>query len=130
MKRLITERFAINALLIIFLLVMLFHVLVLIGIIPFDMVWGGRLKSKEEMISFELTSIALNLVMLCIVAVKAGLLTLNLKPIVFKVAFWGMFVLFAVNTIGNFLSNNELERMIFTPLTLLLSMFSLRLAIK
>jgi hypothetical protein len=46
MKRRISEKFATNALLIMFSLVMVFHVLVLLGIIPFDIVWGGRLKSK------------------------------------------------------------------------------------
>jgi len=130
MKNSVTEKFATTALLIIFILVMLFHVLVLLGIIPFDMVWGGRLKSKEEMIPFEITSIALNSVMLGIVMIQAGLLKVKVKPIVLKIAFWCMFVLFAINTIGNIFSNNELERLIFTPLTLLLSVFCLRLAIK
>lgn len=130
MKRHISEKFAANALLIIFILVMLFHALVLIGVIPFDMVWGGRLKSKDEMIPFEITSIALNSVMLGIVMMQAGLVKVNVKPIVLKVAFWCMFVIFAINTVGNIFSNNELERLIFTPLTLLLAVFSLRLAIK
>ncbi len=130
MKRRIPEKFASNALLIMFILVMLFHVLVLLGIVPFDIVWGGQLKSKEEMIRFEITSIALNSVMLGIVMMQAGLLKVNVKPIVLKVAFWCMFVLFAINTVGNIFSNNELERLIFTPLTLLLAVFSLRLAMK
>jgi hypothetical protein len=130
MKRRILEKFASNALLIMFILVMLFHVLVLLGIVPFDIVWGGQLKSKEEMIRFEITSIALNSVMLGIVMMQAGLLKVNVKPIVLKVAFWCMFVLFAINTVGNIFSNNELERLIFTPLTLLLAVFSLRLAMK
>ena len=72
MKRRITEKFATNALLIIFILVMVFHALVLIGIVPFEMVWGGRLESKEDMIPFEITSIALNSVMLGIVMMQAG----------------------------------------------------------
>ncbi len=130
MKRRITEKFATNALLIIFILVMVFHALVLIGIVPFEMVWGGRLESKEDMIPFEITSIALNSVMLGIVMMQAGLLKVNVKPIVLKVAFWCMFLLFAINTVGNIFSNNELERLIFTPLTLLLAVFSLLLAIK
>jgi hypothetical protein len=130
MRKRITEQFATNSLLIIFSLVMIFHALVLIGIIPFEIVWGGRLKSKEEMIPFEITSIALNSVMLGIVAMQAGLLKVNVKPSVLKIAFWCMFVLFTINTIGNIFSNNELEKLIFTPLTLLLSVFSLRLAIK
>ncbi|MEY4929382.1 MAG: hypothetical protein RI909_106 [Bacteroidota bacterium] len=82
------------------------------------------------MIPFEITSIALNSVMLGIVMMQAGLLKVNVKPIVLKVAFWCMFILFAINTVGNIFSNNELERLIFTPLTLLLAVFSLRLAIK
>lgn len=82
------------------------------------------------MIPFEITSIALNSVMLGIVMIQGGLLKVNVKPIVLKIAFWCMFILFAINTIGNMFSNNELERLIFTPLTLLISVFSLRLAIK
>ncbi len=130
MKKHITRQLATNALLIIFILVMIFHVLVLIGIIPFEIVWGGRLKSREEMIPFEITSIVLNSVMLGIVAMQAGILKVNVKPVVLRIAFWCMFVLFAINTIGNIFSNNELERFIFTPLTLSLSVFSLRLALK
>jgi hypothetical protein len=130
MKKYITERFAINSLLIIFSLVMLFHALVLMGIVPFDMVWGGRLKSKEEMIPFEITSTALNSVMLGIVATRAGLLKVNMNARVLRIAFWSMFALFFINTIGNTFSNNELEQLIFTPLTLLLSVLSLRLAIE
>ena len=128
MKNLITERFATNALLSIFSLVMIFHAFVLMGIIPFEIVWGGRLKSKEEMIPFEITSIALNAVMLTIVVIHAGLLKVKFNPIVLRVAFWFMFALFFMNTIGNLISNNEFEKMIFTPLTLLLSVFCLRLA--
>jgi hypothetical protein len=37
--------------------------------------------------------------------------------------------LFFLNTIGNLLSNNQLEKILFTPLTTILFVFSLRLAI-
>ncbi len=130
MKNLISMRFSIDALITIFSLVMIFHVLVLLGIIPFEIVWGGRLKSNEEMIPFEITSIALNAVMVIIVMMRAGLLKVKFNPIVFRVAFWCMFVLFLINTIGNIFSNNHWEQVIFTPLTLLLAVFSLRLAIE
>lgn len=104
--------------------------MVVTSVIPFEIVWGGRLKSREEMIPFEITSIALNLVMLGIVMMQAGLLKVNVKPVVLRIAFWCMFVLFSINTVGNIFSSNELERLIFTPLTLLLAVFSFRLAIK
>jgi hypothetical protein len=40
-----------------------------------------------------------------------------------------MFLLFLANTAGNLASKNELEKRIFTPLTLVLALFSLRVAV-
>jgi len=130
MNNMITTRFATHALLIIFSIVIFFHALVLTDIIPFDMVWGGRLTSKEQMIAFELTSITINILMLVMVAIQADLIKMNINKKVLKAVFWLMFVLFLFNTIGNLLSDNELEKIIFTPLTILLSFFCLRLAIE
>jgi hypothetical protein len=130
MKKFISTKFAIHSLLIIFSAVIVFHFLVITGLIPYEIVWGGRLKSKEQMIPFELTSIALNLLMLSMVAIYAELLKVNLSRMVLKVAFWLMFVLFFFNTVGNVFSDSEWEKIIFTPLTLILSLFSLRLAIE
>lgn len=130
MKSRVSEKFAIKLLFIIFISMMVFHALVLFGIVPFDMVWGGRLKSMDEMIPFEITSITLNAIMLIAVMIKGRLMNVSVKPIVLKIAFWCMFVLFTTNTLGNIFSSNTMERMIFTPLTLLLAVLSLRLAIE
>jgi len=93
------------------------------------MVWGGRLKNASQMLSFETVSIVINLIMLAGVGVYAGILQLKINQIVIKAGFGIMFVLFLLNTIGNLSSENEWEKMVFTPLTLLLSLFSLRLAL-
>jgi hypothetical protein len=129
MKNLLSIRLASMAMLLIFSLVILFHVLVIIGIIPFNMVWGGRLQSQEQMILFEMTSILINGVMLGVVAVYVDYLKAKVNPKIIKAALWLMVILFSLNTIGNLFSNNELEKMIFTPITLLLAFFSLRLAL-
>ena len=81
------------------------------------------------MLQFESISIALNLTMLTLVAIKTGLLKINLKPNFLKVTFWLMAVLFALNTLGNLLAVNTLETLIFTPLTFILAVFSFRLAL-
>ena len=39
----------------------LFHVLILIRLIPYEIAWGGRLRTLEEMYVFEGLSIAINL---------------------------------------------------------------------
>ncbi len=130
MNKFISNRVASTALLFIFSLMILFHTLVIVKIIPFTMVWGGRIKNQEQMISFEITSILINIIMLAVVAIYAGYLNLKINPKIIKVALWIMVVIFLLNTIGNLFSNNEMEKMIFTPLTLLLAIFSLRLAME
>lgn len=129
MNNLGTNRIATVGLLSIQSLIIIFHLLVMVGVIPFGMVWGGRLKNTSEMLSFEAVSILMNLVMLAVVAIKANILRVHVNRTVIRVALWLMFFLFLLNTLGNVLSNNHLEKIIFTPLTFLLAFFSLRLAI-
>jgi len=129
MKTLISERFAANGLLAVLSLVIVFHLLVLLHVIPYTIVWGGRLTSDTQMVRFELTSIAINAFMLVVVAIRAGLLRVNVPPLLINIALWLMAGLFAVNTVANLASLNEFEKLAFTPLTLLLAVFSLRLAL-
>jgi hypothetical protein len=128
MKLYISERFATNGLLLLLSVLVVFHGLILLRIIPFEMIWGGRLKDASEMVSFESISILVNLLMLSIVAIKGNLLKINIHPGILKVALWAMFGLFLLNTIGNFLSINWFEKAVFAPITLVLSLFCLRLA--
>lgn len=124
-----TRRFATYGILTILSLVIVFHLLVIVGVIPFDIVWGGRLKDRSQMLSFEAVSVFINLIMLAVVAIYARILKVKINLLVIKIALWVMFILFLVNTIGNLFSSNETEKIVFTPLTFLLSLFSLRLAI-
>ena len=126
----ISHKIASNGILIILSAAILFHLMVLVSIIPYQMVWGGRLQSKKEMINFELISILLNFLMLAIVAIHAKIIKLKVHPTIVKIALWLMVFIFMVNSIGNLLSLNEMEKYIFTPLTSLLAIFSFTLASK
>ena len=130
MRKIISEKIAGIGLLTILSLIVIFHFLVLLGIIPFEIVWGGRLTDSAQMIQFEIVSITLNLVMLVIVAVRSGYLNVDINKKILTVALWIMVGLFLLNTIGNLLSSNALEKTLFTPLTILLAIFSWRLAIR
>jgi hypothetical protein len=123
-----TKQIANGGLIIILSLIVIFHLLVILRIIPFEIVWGGRLKNTSDMLVFETVSIALNLIMLSVVGINAGVFKLKINPMIIKAALWLMFGLFLINTIGNLFSLNQFEKIVFTPLTLLLSLFSLRLA--
>lgn len=127
MRKLIPEHFAANSILVILSLVVCFHLLVISGVVPFQIVWGGRLQNREQMLQFETVSILLNLLMLVVVATKAGYLNLNLPPLMLRILLGTMAGLFASNTVGNLFSENELEKLLFTPLTFLLTILCFRL---
>jgi hypothetical protein len=105
----------------IFGLILIFHILIITGNIPYTIVWGGRLQSKLDMYRFESVSILLNSIFLLVVLLKMEIIKLRIPLKTVKIMLWLMVVLFLLNTIGNLFSINFWERIIFTPLTLLLS---------
>ena len=109
-------------------LVLMFHALVLTGFIPFDIVWGGRLKSMEDMLVFESVSIGLNLLMVLVIASHVGFLPLFFNKSISRILIWLMTGLFLLNTIGNLMAIDPLEKFIFTPLTLVLTLLCYRIA--
>jgi hypothetical protein len=127
-KRLISEKAAATALLALFSALVVFHVVALLGVIPRDMLWGGRIKSAEDFYVFEAVSLTLNAAMLFVTAVRAKVLKIAMNTRFLQLVFGLMFVLFAANTLGNIVAVNMWERIIFTPVTLILSLLSLRLA--
>jgi hypothetical protein len=125
----VTERFALNGLFTILSLFVLFHLLVILNIIPFGLVWGGKIKDRSQMLTFETVSIIVNILMLAVVGIRAGYLKIAINQTVVRVILWIMFALFVLNTVGNLLSHNSFEKLVFTPVTLILAIFSLRVAV-
>jgi len=117
-------------LLVLFMLVSVFHLTILLGFIPYEITWGGRLKSKQEMYVFESISLAINFLMIFIISVYAGILTLKVNPKILRILIIIMVIMFAFNTLGNLFALNSLESKIFTPITFLLSLFCFRLVLK
>lgn len=126
----IPKRLATVGMIVIFSLIMIFHLLVLLGFIPYDIVWGGKLESEEQMMQFELVSLLLNAAFLFTLISYSNKSKKKIKPKIYKIVFWLMFILFSLNTLGNLLSETTLETIIFTPLTIILAVFSLRLALE
>ncbi len=67
--------------------------------------------------------------MLFFVLAYAGKLKLRIHRKTARVVAWMLFTLFLLNTLGNFFSKNSLETYLFTPITALLALFSLRIAL-
>jgi len=128
MRQFIPERLALVMLAIILSIMSVFHLLVILGVIPFGMIWGGQMKQRGQIILPELFSLCFTLIMLLIVFTRAGWNRLNIPPQITRIAFWTMFGIFILNTLGNLSSVNLFEKLVFAPLTAILSLLCLRLA--
>lgn len=128
MLKFIPLRVASNGMIILFSMIIIFHGLAIFGIVPYQILWGGRLKNHHEMLVFETVSIVINGLMLVVVMIHKGVINKVISDKAVKIALWVMFLLFVINTIGNINAVSSWERYIFTPITLILALFCLRLA--
>ncbi|MFN4083660.1 MAG: hypothetical protein ACK4K9_08520 [Bacteroidia bacterium] len=118
-----------KVIIIISIITIVYHLLIITGIVPYKMVWGGRLESREEMLKFESISIALNLLLMAIVIYRLKLSSKFFNQLL-NVMLWAFTGLFILNTLGNVLSNSVIEAIIFTPVTLLIALLCLRLTLE
>lgn len=116
-------------LLILLSLFLLLHFAILVKIIPYKLVWGGRLKSDQDMYRFEIFSIVMNALFIFVILEQTGILPVDLPKRVITYALWLMAGLFLLNTLGNAVSKNKLEQRLFTPITVALAIFSVILAL-
>ncbi|RJE73223.1 hypothetical protein BGP76_03295 [Reichenbachiella sp. MSK19-1] len=105
------------------------HVCILTKMIPYKNVWGGRLNSDKEMYQFEMVSILINLFFLFIILVQSEFLSIHFPKSMMTILLWVMTVLFLINTYGNIISKSKIELWVFTPITIILAVFSLILAL-
>jgi len=122
----ITKAFAAKALLVILILISIFHVLVLLQIIPHTVVWAGKFNSYREVLPFEIVSLTMNLSFIALVYHRAKRPGTKIG----RIGMWFMVVLFGLNTIGNLFAETAVERLTATPLTLIIALLSLRLALR
>ncbi|MEQ9375550.1 MAG: hypothetical protein RIG68_10240 [Imperialibacter sp.] len=130
MLKKINFKLAVHAMIALLSLVLVYHLIIITGLIPYEATWGGRLQNREQMLRFETVSIVVNLFILTVILIKGGYLKLKLPAIVLKVLLWAFAVLFALNTVGNLASTSVLELIIFTPLTAAAAVFCARLAVE
>ena len=97
--------------------VILFHLSILLKIVPYEITWGGRLKSDEDMYVFETVSIAINLLMCMMLLIKGDYIKAFIPIKVVNVFLWIFLVLFALNTVGNVFAETNFEKF-FSILTL------------
>lgn len=129
MKKLISFKMAVRLTLILFMLFTLFHVLVLLRYVPDTIIWGGKIKDPAMLKFMEAVSAFVLLLSACTVLSKARILFGKFSRRADKLI-WLLPLLFALNSIGNMMAENLFERLVFTPVTLLLTLLTLRIALE
>jgi len=130
MKKLIGFQLAFKILITILSLLILFHLSILFGILPGDIVWGSQINDQETLLVMEIISLAVTVLFLASTIIYIKDRTNSLKRKLTRVLLWFMSVYFLLNTIGNLLSESKIESIIFTPVAIILALASLRLAIE
>jgi hypothetical protein len=131
MKKLISAKLAGNILLFSLGLLFLFHVLVLLKIIPADIVWGGQIKGvPANLVTLETVALLVTAVFILIVATKVGYVQAGKLSGAINVGIWLIIAYLLLNTLGNLASGISFEKLLFAPITIILALCALRLAIE
>ena len=123
----INFKVAVNIILFFMLAVLIYHLLIITGILPYSNTWGGRLTSYKQMIVFESISITVNIILGWIVGMKGKYFPRKISIRLINGILWFMVFIFLLNTIGNIAAISIYETLIAAPLTLLLSILCYRL---
>lgn len=131
MKRLISAKLAGNILLIALGLLFVFHVLVLLRIAPADILWGGQIQDgQSNLVPLEIVALLVTILFVLIVAARIGTIQAGRFAGAVKVGLWLIFAYLLLNTLGNLAFGVSMENLVFAPLTLLLALCALRLAVE
>jgi hypothetical protein len=128
--KLIGTRTAANILLFALGVLAIFHLLVLLGLLPADIVWGGRAgDSSPNIFILELAGLIVTLLFAAVVAAKAGYVEAPISSRAIGIGMWVVFGYFLLNIVGNLSSVSTMERALFTPLSVILALAALRVAL-
>jgi len=131
LKKLISLKLAATILIFALTLLAIFHLLILFKVLPSGIVWGGQLTDpSSNMFTLEMISLVVTLIFIILTAAKGDFIKAgNFKKFI-HVGVWIMFIYFVLNIFGNLASSVTAEKLIFTPITIILAVLAFRLAIE
>jgi hypothetical protein len=128
-KKLVSQKQAINSMIALLTAVFVFHTLVLTGVISYTIVWGGKISTAADMRKLEVISILVNAFSILILLLKAGYIENKISVKLLNAIILLLAVLFSMNTIGNLFAESKFELYVFTPLTFISAVLCLRIVI-
>lgn len=131
MKKIIGTKIAGNTLLTALSALLVFHVLVISGSVPSDIIWGGQIdESESNLNAMETISIIVTALFIVFVLIKMDYIRLRRFRWMKNAGIWIVCIYFLINAVGNFTSGVSAENLIFGPITIIFTLLSFRLAIE
>lgn len=91
--------------------VILFHICIIVKIIPYNIAWGGRLTNDNDMYVFESISILINLFLSWLLLMKGEFVQFKFPNKTVNLILWIFFALFILNTVGNLFAKTNFEKL-------------------
>lgn len=113
---------AANVATVLFAIVIILQLLLAAGILPVTMAWGGT--QTELTLSLRLASVAAAIILAgfaYVIRRRAGLIGDSPPSTAIKILSWVITAFMVLNTLGNLTSQSTAEKIVFTPLTVLLA---------
>jgi len=105
-----------------FVVVIVLQILLAVGILPISMAWGGRQSQLTTSLRIASIIAAVLLgVFIYVIRYRAGLVGNVPIPVIIKVASWIITAFMAFNTLGNITSLSINEKLLFSPITFILT---------
>ena len=131
MKKLINPNLAGQILIGAFFLMLIMHFLILFRLLPSSFIWGGQVSEDgSNLVQLESVAILVTLLFIGITWLKMREIRAGSSKTWINVASWIVFGYLVLNTLGNFASGVSLETLFFGPLTILMAVCALRLALE
>jgi hypothetical protein len=105
-----------------FVVVIVLQILLAAGILPISMAWGGRQSQLTTSLRIASIIAAVLLgVFIYVIRYRAGLVGNVPIPVIIKIVSWIITVFMAFNTMGNITSISTNEKLLFGPVTFILT---------
>jgi len=128
-KNFISFRLAYATLMLLTLIVLIYHALIITGVIAYSNVWGGRLTSIETMYVFEAISLSTQILFTLMATFKYIKIGSNKVQKILTKMLYFLSGLLVLNTISNIFSTSSIEVLVFAPMTFIMSFTVYRLAL-
>ncbi len=130
MKNLISFKLAGKITITIIVLFIIFHILVLLGVVPSNIVWGGQIAEESTVMRHEILRLLVSFIFLAIIIEKLNQNKITKFKKLSNAAFWFIYIYFIITSIAKLALAVTLEKLIFIPVTVILSVLLFRLAIE